>query len=135
MDKEYRSVKRNGVEILRICVSLPELSDVGQEIADFYRLLSERVKNGAEKSLTDIAEKDFYEVKKKRSFFKRYNYFFECERENKKGGAFMNLNIRLTKGREQIFSRKISHFLKIDEGIIIKSKPKENIVLDNAENP
>ena len=75
MDKEYRSVKKNGVEILRICVSLPELSDVGGEIADFYRFLAERVKNGAEKALADIAERDFDDMTTKRSFFKRYNYF------------------------------------------------------------
>ncbi|MBQ8207190.1 MAG: hypothetical protein IJZ89_00450 [Clostridia bacterium] len=81
-NRKYESLRRDGIEILRIGRSVSGYEELPEKIRDFYSSLAERAAKGAMDKLGKIAEADFEKAKengaRSMAFFKRYNYLFDC---------------------------------------------------------
>ena len=138
---KYETLRRHGTEILRVCISLSDFSELPDKIGDFYSRVAEEAKNGALKTLGEIAESAFDDMSRGRSFFKRYNYLFECHvAEIENDVLKIEIRISVSQGGTVIFAKNITHFWSISDQVIIPkikhrktSKNKKDSLLKNEQ--
>lgn len=79
---KFEGVRHEGVEILRVGVSMPDAASLPKTILDFYSRTSELAKEWALTVLGERARRELEKYKAshggRMAFFRRLNYIFEC---------------------------------------------------------
>ncbi|MBE6538158.1 MAG: hypothetical protein E7671_01675 [Ruminococcaceae bacterium] len=113
-------LRRGGREVMRVSITLPDFEGVSPKISDFYTALSEKVKKGALSELGERAKSEFdgamSDDSRRRAFFRRYNYSFEC-RQSFKNDKFISYvtDVCIERSGVTLFSFRIGHIWDMDE--------------------
>ncbi|MBR4296143.1 MAG: hypothetical protein IKT56_04815 [Clostridia bacterium] len=124
---KFEGVRHEGVEILRVGVSMPDTASLPKEVFDFYSLLSQRAKEWALTTLADRVIKAFEEYNAsyggRAAFFRRLNYLFECSvTYNDENFVSIIADVRVSRGGSELFFVRNASIWDVRENTILSPR-------------